>query len=144
MKYACPLCKQPVSPSLYQKIMGIWEARREALTRIKEQRVRLLQRFRDKERKLRNQSSRFRKQKTLLIQEAVTKRTKPLRNQIYALRLKELEIKKTGPGHEKSDSASPSSSGQTMEPSCRFTQKITSSLNDRTGQEGKKTHNGKG
>jgi len=79
---------------LYQKITGIWEARQKALARIKEQRARLLKRFREKERKLRNQSSRFRKQKARLIREAVAKRTKPLESQIRALRHKEMEIKR--------------------------------------------------
>jgi hypothetical protein len=79
---------------LYQKITGIWEARQKALARIKEQRARLLKRFREKERKLRNQSSRFRKQKVRLIREAVAKRTKLLESQIRALRHREREIKR--------------------------------------------------
>jgi hypothetical protein len=94
MKCACPLCKQPVSASLYQKITGIWEARREALARIRAQKARLLLRFKEKERKLRDQSCRFRKQKARLIRQAVTNRTRPLRNQIRALRLEEMKIKK--------------------------------------------------
>lgn len=94
--FTCPLCRQRVSASLYQKITSIWEARRNALARINAQRAMLQTRFEQKEKKLRNQYSRFRMQRAQLIRKAVEKRTTRLETSLRILRRREIEIKRTG------------------------------------------------
>ncbi len=89
MKYTCPLCKQTVSASLYQKITGIWEEKRKALSRIREQRARLLLKIEGMKKALRREATKFRKQKVQLIQQAVTRRTRRLEVQIRTLRRRE-------------------------------------------------------
>jgi len=52
MEYTCPLCGQPVSKSVFDKITGIWKARENALADIKKQRVLLGKKFRLEKQKL--------------------------------------------------------------------------------------------
>jgi transglutaminase-like putative cysteine protease len=52
MEYKCPLCGQPVSESVFDKITGIWKARENALADIKKQRVLLDKKFRLEKQKL--------------------------------------------------------------------------------------------
>jgi|GEM_PF-2922867 len=63
MKYACPLCGQPVSSAQYRKITGIWEERRRLLAKVREERTKLAKRIvREKER-LRKAAVEFGKRK---------------------------------------------------------------------------------
>jgi hypothetical protein len=94
MKYYCPLCGQPVAPSLYQKITGIWQERQKALQKIKEQRRRLLEKVAVQRKKLRKQSAAFRKQKIRLIKNAVDKQTRRLESKIKLLNRKQQEVKR--------------------------------------------------
>jgi len=86
MRYTCPLCGQPVSPSLYQKITGIWKERQKALARIREQRAKLLKKIGEERERLRKQTAKFRKEKPRLIRQAVDRRTRRLEFQIKALK----------------------------------------------------------
>jgi hypothetical protein len=94
MKYTCPLCEQPVSASLYQKIMGIWQERQKALAKIKEQRTKLLEKVADQRKKLKKQAAEFREKKKRLIKDAVNKQTKRLESKITALNRKQEEVKR--------------------------------------------------
>jgi hypothetical protein len=92
MKYNCPLCGKPVSPSLYQKIMGIWTEKQKALAKIEQQRARLLSKIGEMRKRLRKEAARFRTQKAHLIRQAVKRRTKRLESQITILHRREREI----------------------------------------------------
>jgi hypothetical protein len=94
MKFNCPLCRQPVSASLYQKITGIWQERQKALQKIKEQRQKLLKNVAEQRKELRNQNTEFRKQKKRLIKNAVNKQTKRLEVRIKSLRRTQEEVKR--------------------------------------------------
>ena len=93
MGYTCPLCGQPVSPSLYRKITGIWEERQRLLREIKKRRTELAQKLAEEKAKLRKKRAEFRKQRDELIKKAVDRRTRGLESQITALRLKEERMK---------------------------------------------------
>jgi hypothetical protein len=92
MKYTCPLCGQAVSPSLYQKITGIWTERQKALAKIKQQRARLLSKIGEMRKRLRKEAAKFRTQKAHLIRQAVKRRTKRLESQITILHRREREM----------------------------------------------------
>ena len=92
MKYTCPLCGQPVSTSLYQKITGIWQERQKALQKIKEQRARLLKNINGERKKLRKQAADFRKRKTRLVKQEVQKQTRRLEFKIRTLRRREKQV----------------------------------------------------
>jgi hypothetical protein len=94
MKYACPLCKKPVSLSLYRKITGIWEERQKLLGNLREQRAGLVQKIRKEKERLRREAIRFRRQKTQLIKRAVDKKTRALELQMETLRRKEKQIER--------------------------------------------------
>lgn len=93
MVYTCPLCGQPVSPSLYRKITGIWEERQRLLKEVRKQRAKLAQRITRERKRLREEMAKFRKQKAELIKKAVATRTRGLESQITALRRREGRIK---------------------------------------------------
>jgi len=97
MEYTCPLCGQPVSKSVFDKITGIWKARQKALDDIKKQRVRLNQKFKlEKKRlakKLAEERKKFAQQRTAAIEKAVDAKTKQFERQIATLRQKEARIK---------------------------------------------------
>ncbi len=92
MQYMCPLCGQPVSPSLYQKITGIWQERQKALQNIREQRARLLKKINGERKKLRKQAADFRKRKTRLVKQEVQKQTRRLEFKIRTLRRREEQV----------------------------------------------------
>ncbi len=94
MKYTCPLCGQPVSTSLYQKITGIWQERQKALQKIRKQRKKLLDQVADQRKKLKKQSAEFRKQKGRLVKDAVKKQTKRLESKIRVLNRRQEEVKR--------------------------------------------------
>jgi len=93
-KYNCPLCGQPVSASLYQKITGIWEERKKALAEIKEQRTKLLGKVAEQRKKLKKQAAEFRKNRKRLIKDAVNRQTKRLESKITILNRKQEEVKR--------------------------------------------------
>jgi len=97
MGFTCPLCGQPVSKSVFDKITGIWKARQKALDDIKKQRAQLNQKFRLEKRKfakkLAEERKKFAQQRTAAIEKAVSAKTRQYERQIIALRLKEQRIK---------------------------------------------------
>ena len=94
MRYNCPLCGQPVSASIYQKITGIWEERKKALAKIKVQRTKLLEKITNQRKKLKEQAVEFREKKKQLVKDAVSKRTKRLESKIANLNRKQEEVKR--------------------------------------------------
>lgn len=94
MTYTCPLCRQPVSALLYQKITGIWQERQKALQKIKEQRRKLLEKVAGQRKKLKKQAAEFRKRKGRLVKDAVKKQTKRLESKIKVLNRKQEEVKR--------------------------------------------------
>jgi hypothetical protein len=94
MRYTCPLCGQPVSASLYQKITGIWQERQKALQKIREQRRKLLEQVADQRKKLMKQAAEFRKRKGQLIKNAVNMQTRRLESKIRILNRKQQEVKR--------------------------------------------------
>jgi hypothetical protein len=93
MKYNCPLCGQPVSTSLYQKITGIWGEKKKALAKIKEQRTKLLGKVAEQRKKLKKQAVEFREKRKRLIKDAVDKHTERLESKIAILDRKQEEVK---------------------------------------------------
>lgn len=98
MEYKCPLCDQPVSKSVFDRITGIWKARQEALDKIKKQGVQLNQKFKlEKKRlakKLAEERKKFAQKRTVAIKKAVDAKTRKFGMQIATLRQKEARIKK--------------------------------------------------
>ena len=97
MAYTCPLCGQPVSKSVFDKITGIWKARQKALDDIKKQRVRLNQKFELEKKKLAKklaeERKKFAQRRTAAIEKAVSAKTGQYERQIAALRQREQRIK---------------------------------------------------
>lgn len=89
MEYKCPLCEQPVSPKLYQKITGIWKERQRLLKQVKEERAKLRQKIAKEKKKLKVEKEKFKRQQKVLIKKAVDKQAKRSEEQIEALRKKE-------------------------------------------------------
>lgn len=94
MGFTCPLCGQPVSPSVYQKITGIWTERQRLLKKVKAEKAKLAKRLAQEKAKLQKEKNKFKKQKTALIKQAVNKQTKRFEKRIVALQKKEMQIKK--------------------------------------------------
>jgi len=97
MEFHCPLCGQPVSKSVFDKITGIWKARQKALAEIKKQRVKLNKEFKLEKRKfaekLAVERKKFAQQRTVAIQKAVSLKTRQYERQIGELKQKEQMIK---------------------------------------------------
>jgi len=93
-RYFCPLCKQPVPSSLYNRITGIWKERQRQLRKIREERERLADEIRRDRKKLRREKARFQQQKTQLIKRAVDRRTRSLESRIEILKNREEKIEK--------------------------------------------------
>ena len=70
----CPLCKQPVSKNIYDKITGIWDAKEKELKKLEEKKKKLIQ----KEKSLK---IKFENDKKKLIQTEKNKSLKVLENQ---------------------------------------------------------------
>src|SRR6266540_1250674 len=70
----CPLCDQPVSISLYQRITGIWKERNRVLSKIKAQ-----------QETLRSQTEKFKLKRAQLIQSAVERETRRLKRSFETL-----------------------------------------------------------
>jgi hypothetical protein len=94
MGYVCPLCRQPVSASLYRRITGIWEERRKALQEIRRQRAHLLKKISEERKRLRRRASDFKKQKARIVKQAVQKQTNRLESKIRVLIRRKKEIEK--------------------------------------------------
>lgn len=98
MEYRCPLCGQPVSPTLYQKITGIWKERQRLLKEIRKKRAKLEEEIRAERERLRKQlqeqATRFKKQQARLIKQALDKQTKQFERRIAALKQREEDVKK--------------------------------------------------
>lgn len=90
----CPLCKQPVTKALYDKITVIWVAKQEAVKkykietqRLKKKKFQLIKEFRNKEQALRKAN----RQKLLV---AVKQKTSVLNARISKLQQSKLELEK--------------------------------------------------
>jgi hypothetical protein len=96
VEYRCPLCGQPVSVSLYQKITGIWGERQRQLKKIKEERAKLTKRMKEQReklnRQLKAQAAKFRREQRRAIKQAVGNQTKRFKLQLAALRRKEKQV----------------------------------------------------
>lgn len=90
----CPLCGQPVSRSLYEKITGILQERKTQLERIKSERLELRRKLKNERLELRKQAQNFTREKTRLIRNAVERRTKQLNNRMAALKAREVRLEK--------------------------------------------------
>jgi hypothetical protein len=98
MEYTCPLCDQPVSKSVFDKITGIWKARQKALDDIKKQRVQLNQKFKLEKKKLTKklaeERKKFAQQRAAAIEKAVNAKTRQFERQIVTLRRKEAKVER--------------------------------------------------
>jgi len=90
--YSCPLCHQPVSKSLYDRITGIWQERRRQLEQVAQERRRLKEEIRDEKRRLKQRIQQFRSDKEGLIRKAVEKKTKSLEREVERTKRKEKQI----------------------------------------------------
>lgn len=90
--FACPLCGNPVTKSVYDKITGIWQERSKQLAKVRSERKELRKEILDQKRKLREQTQKFRREKTQLIKNAVNRQTKKLYRQMDALKAKETKL----------------------------------------------------
>ncbi len=94
MQYMCPLCRKPVSPSLYQKITGIWKERQKLLEKYSEQKAKLVNRLAQERKKLRRQTAKFQKERARLVRQAVERRTRRLEFKLRSLSRRQKEIEK--------------------------------------------------
>jgi len=94
MKYTCPLCGQPVSPSKYQEITGIWKERQRLLDKVKRERKRIQEARKKLKERLKKQAAMFKKKEARRIREAVQRQTKRLKQRLGELRRREDLIKK--------------------------------------------------
>lgn len=80
-KYVCPLCKQPVSSSLYMKITGIWQVREKEVAKVKEERA-----------KLKKEQAQFKLQKAKLVKDTANKTAKQYEIKFRALKQREHNV----------------------------------------------------
>lgn len=93
MRFSCPLCHQPVSATLYQKITGIWTERKKLLVRVKEERAKLRGQIQEEKARLRQARIDFSRKRSELVRNAVLKKTRRLQSQLMALKKEERRIK---------------------------------------------------
>ena len=93
-EYKCPLCGQPVSPTLYRKITGIWEESQKLKKKVKEERAKLKRKMAEEKKKLKSEREKFKKQKSRLIKRAADKQAKRFERRIKTLRKRERRIEK--------------------------------------------------
>ena len=90
--YTCPLCHQPVSKALYDKITGIWQERTRQLEHIKAERKKFRDEISEERQRLTERIRQFKAEKARLVREAVERRTRALEGKIEILRAKERQI----------------------------------------------------
>lgn len=81
-KYACPLCDQPVSSSVYMQITGIWKAKERELAKVKAERQ-----------NLKKLQKKFKSQKAKLIKSAIKRNKHQYEKKLEILLAREKKIK---------------------------------------------------
>ena len=87
-KFKCPLCSQPVSEALFEKITGIWRERRIAEKKFREQGKKLLAQKREMTRQLEVERRQLRVEQKARVRQEVEDRSK------YSAKLERLEVEK--------------------------------------------------
>lgn len=89
-KFKCPLCNQPVSEVLFEKITGIWRERRIAEKKFKEQEKKLLAQKREMSRQLDSERRKLRAEQKAKVRAEVEGRLRK-----YSAKLERLEAEKS-------------------------------------------------
>jgi hypothetical protein len=82
LPYTCPLCHQPVSVSVYNRITGIWKEKAKLVKEIREDRRKQLEKFRKEKAKLRAEALEFRHKRKEIIEQAIARKTSKLERKL--------------------------------------------------------------
>lgn len=92
-EFKCPLCKQPVSEELFEKITGIWKERRAAEKRFKEQEKELVRQKKETEKQLEAEKKRLRTEQKSIIEQKLIDKTKKYDDKLQKMEIERNKLK---------------------------------------------------